>query len=109
MKTKREMRRKRKLSSRSSVAGTSTRPRLAVFRSNTRVSAQLIDDDRGVTIASAIVEKKNIAAGKDLGAKIAQLAKEKKITTVVFDRGGFRYHGTVKAVADAAREGGLSF
>lgn len=103
------MRAKRKLKSRVLVHGTSMRPRLAVYRSNTRVAAQLVDDDKKVTIASASVKGKNVQAAKELGTKIADLAKAQKVTTVVFDRGGFQYHGVVKAVADAAREGGLVF
>lgn len=103
------MRSKRKASSRVSVHGTAVRPRLAVYRSNMRVSAQLIDDEAHVTIASAAVTGKNIAAGQKLGETIAEKAKTHKITAVVYDRGGFRYHGVIKAIADAARAGGLSF
>lgn len=108
-KTKNDMRLKRKLSIRRRLSGTADRPRLAVFRSNTRLSAQLIDDDKAVTILSSWTKGKNIAAAVKLGAVIAELSKEKKITTVVFDRSGYRYHGAIRAFADAARSGGLVF
>lgn len=109
MKTRKEMRAKRKLASRVLVHGSASRPRLAVYRSNTRISAQVIDDDAHTTVSSAVVVGKNIEKAKELGAAIAKKALEQKISTVVFDRGGFRYHGIIKAVADAAREGGLVF
>ncbi len=108
MKTKKDMRLKRKLSIRRKVRGTSARPRLAVFRSNARLSVQLIDDDAATTIASSWTKGKNIAAAKELGTKLVELAKAKKITAVVFDRSGYRYHGAVKALADAVREGGIT-
>lgn len=108
MKTKKEMRLKRKLSIRRRLSGTAARPRLAVLRSNTRIYVQLVDDDKAVTILSAWTKGKNVKAAAQLGATIAQKAKEKKITTVVFDRSGYRYHGAVKAVCDAVREGGLA-
>ena len=95
------------------------RARLSVFRSSQHIYAQLIDDDKGVTLASASTIEKplreggktgaNIAAAKAVGKLIAERAKEKGIKDVVFDRGGYIYHGRVKALADAAREGGLSF
>ena len=99
------------------VAGTAERPRLAVFRSLKNISAQVIDDKAGHTLVSASsVEKKagigsggNVAGAKDVGKLLAQRAKEKGITKVVFDRGGYLYHGRVKALADAAREAGLEF
>ncbi len=103
------MRAKRKLASRVLVRGSEARPRLAVYRSNTRISAQLINDDARVTFLTASVKGKNSAAATALGKEIAEKAKAKKISTVVFDRAGFRYHGVVKAVADAARAGGLVF
>jgi len=109
MKTKNDMRLKRKLTIRRKIAGTKMRPRLAIFRSNTRLYAQLIDDDEKRTILSVWTKGKNIAAAKTMGANIAQAAKARKITSVVFDRSGYRYHGAVKAFADAAREGGLVF
>ncbi|MEK7074059.1 MAG: 50S ribosomal protein L18 [Patescibacteria group bacterium] len=107
MKTKKEMRLKRKLSIRRRLSGTALRPRLAVFRSNMRLTVQLVDDDRAKTILSAWTKGKNSKAATELGKKIAEMAKAKKITKVVFDRSGYRYHGAVKAIADAVREGGL--
>lgn len=89
------------------MSGDASRPRLAVYRSNTRISAQFIDDQTHKTIVSGWVKGKNIAIAQKLGTDIVQKAKEKHITKVVFDRGGFRYHGVVKAVADAVRAGGL--
>lgn len=95
------------------VSGTAARPRLAVFRSNTAVYAQLIDDVAGKTLAAADSRKeKNGTAtekAKVVGAEIAKKAGAVKVTEVVFDRGGFRYQGIVAALADAAREGGLKF
>ena len=98
------------------VQGTSERPRLAVFRSVAHIYAQVIDDSKGQTIISASsVEKAsktnggNVAAAKLIGKAIAQRAQEKGIKKVVFDRGGYQYHGRVKALADAAREAGLEF
>ena len=89
---------------RAKVKGTSERPRLAVYRSNRYVEVQVIDDAMGKTLFSAKMDD-----AKKLGAEIAKRAKDAKITAVVFDRGGFRYSGAVKAVAEAAREGGLKF
>jgi large subunit ribosomal protein L18 len=104
---------------RKSVSGTPERPRLVVFRSLRHVSAQLIDDVAGRTLAAASTAEKelteglkhggNKAAGKAIGAAIAKRAQEKGITTVVFDRAGFRYHGVIKELADAARAAGLKF
>jgi large subunit ribosomal protein L18 len=102
---------------RKSVKGTPERPRLAVFRSNKHISAQVIDDVEGVTLATAsTVEPElrsagggNVAAASDVGRLVAERAKAAGVTTVVFDRGGFRYHGRVAALADAAREAGLEF
>ena len=101
------------------AAGTSGRTRLSVFRSSKHIHAQLIDDEKGVTLAAASSLEKamrenaktgaNIAAAKAVGKLIAERAKEKGIKEVVFDRGGARYHGKVKALADAAREAGLKF
>lgn len=95
------------------VRGTSERPRLSVFRSNTSVFLQIIDDTENKTIVSA--NMKEIKKGtktekaKELGKVIAEKALAKKIKTVVFDRGGYKYHGRVQAVADGAREAGLEF
>ncbi|MGZ8866897.1 MAG: 50S ribosomal protein L18 [Thermoanaerobaculia bacterium] len=101
---------------RKKVTGTTERPRLAVFRSLKHVYAQVIDDATGTTLASASSREKdssskgaNAAAAKAVGALIAKKAKDKGITRVVFDRGGYQYHGNVKALADAARENGLEF
>lgn len=99
---------------RSVVGGTSDRPRLAVFRSASHIYAQLIDDKAGKTLAAASsAEVKTKAAKADLstqvGTAIADKAKAKGITAVVFDRGGYRYHGRVKALAEAARAAGLEF
>jgi large subunit ribosomal protein L18 len=101
------------------VRGTSDRPRLTVFRSLRYVYAQVIDDDRGVTLVAASTLDKaaagdlkstgNLTAGKRLGAVIAERAKDQGISTVIFDRGGFKYHGVIRAIADGAREAGLKF
>ena len=101
---------------RRNIKGTQERPRLAVFRSLKYIYAQVIDDASGKTIASASSREKdsgakgaNAAAAKAVGALIAKKAKDKGITQVVFDRGGYVYHGNIKALADAARENGLEF
>lgn len=102
------LRQKRKARVRSKIYGTGVRPRLSVFKSNNTLSVQIIDDTKGVTLVSARVNGKTKAFGKELGEKIAKLAIAKKITTVVFDRSGYRFHGTVKEIADSARTGGLT-
>ncbi len=107
MRNKKELRSKRKVRIRAKIVGTSTRPRLSVYRSNTALYAQVIDDTLGKTLVSHAVQGKTKTQGKLLGTEIAKKAKAKKITTVVFDRGGYRYHGAIKEVADGAREGGL--
>lgn len=100
---------------RKSLSGTSKRPRLCVFRSNKNIEVQIIDDVKGVTLASSssmtlkLPLGSNIEAATKVGTEIAKKAKEKKIKTVVFDRGGYVYHGRVKALAEAARAGGLEF
>jgi large subunit ribosomal protein L18 len=101
---------------RSKVAGTEARPRLAVFRSLKHITVQIIDDSKGHTVAAASsTEKKagitggNVAGAKAIGKLIADRAKEKGIKAVVYDRGGYLYHGRVKALADAARAAGLEF
>ena len=98
---------------REKLSGTAERPRLNVYRSLNHIYAQLIDDQKGETLASASTLKLktggNVAAAKDIGKAIAEKAKEKGIKKVVFDRGGFLYHGRVKALAEAAREAGLEF
>ena len=109
----RQMRHKRV---RGKISGTPERPRLNVFRSNTNIYAQIIDDVNGVTLASASTLDKefegatgNVEAAKKVGLKIAEHALAKGIETVVFDRGGYIYHGRVAALAEGAREGGLKF
>jgi len=94
---------------RKKISGTPEKPRLSVFRSNKSIYCQVIDDVNGVTIASAASKGSNAAAATEVGKAIAEKAKAKKVETVVFDRGGNLYHGRVKALADAAREGGLKF
>jgi large subunit ribosomal protein L18 len=97
------------------MVGTTERPRLNIYRSLNHIYAQVIDDSKGVTVVSAstVAAKAktggNVAAAKEIGKQIAERAKEKGITKVVFDRGGYIYHGRIKAVADAAREAGLQF
>jgi large subunit ribosomal protein L18 len=104
---------------RKKISGTPFRPRLAVFRSQSHIYAQVIDDEAGKTLAHASSLDKDLRADKKKGATvdaakavgslIATRAKEKGVDTVVFDRGGFQYHGRIKALADAAREAGLKF
>jgi large subunit ribosomal protein L18 len=97
---------------RAKIAGTAERPRLAVFRSNKYVYAQLIDDEASSTIAAADSRNEKgsrLEAAKAVGAAIAKEAKAKKVSAIVFDRGGFKYQGIVEALADGAREGGLEF
>jgi large subunit ribosomal protein L18 len=117
MKTVRAQRAKRHKRVRRHVGGTSERPRLSVYRSNKHIYAQLIDDLSGKTLAAASTVEASLkngsgtsadSAGK-VGTLVAERAIERGIKSVVFDRGGFRFHGRVKAVADAAREKGLSF
>ena len=117
MLTKAIRREKIKFRVRKKVVGTAARPRLSVFRSNTDIYVQLIDDDSAKTLASASSKDKDILAqkvtksekSKLVGAAIARKAAELGLKDVVFDRGGYLYHGRVKAVADGAREGGLVF
>jgi large subunit ribosomal protein L18 len=98
---------------RAKLSGTGERPRLNVYRSLNNIYAQLIDDEKGVTLVSASTIKLktggNVAAAREIGKTVAELAVEKGIKRVVFDRGGFLYHGRIKALADAAREAGLEF
>src|SRR4051812_38663132 len=103
---------------RKKLRGTPERPRLAVFRSVAHIYAQVIDDTKGITmVAASSIEKHlettktggNVAAAKEIGKRVAERAKAKGINRVVFDRGGYLYHGRVKALADAAREAGLEF
>jgi len=103
--------RKRRI--RAKVSGTANMPRLAVFKSLTSMEVQLIDDAKGVTLLCShgkkLKVKNDISGAKKVGEDIAKKAIAKKINKVVFDRGGYKYHGKVKAVADGAREGGLKF
>ncbi len=113
MTTKKEKRLKIKRRIRGKISGTAARPRMTVFRSNKQISVQLIDDLTGKTLASATSAGLEAApkvelAGK-VGEAVAKKAQEAGITTVVFDRNGYLYHGRVKALADAARNGGLKF
>jgi large subunit ribosomal protein L18 len=118
-KDKRGPRDKRHYRLRRWVRGTAARPRLAVFRSLNHIYAQVVDDDNGRTLVAADSRSKefrvgnpkggNVAAAKAVGALLAQRAKAAGLTSVVFDRGGYQFHGRVKALADAARAGGLVF
>jgi large subunit ribosomal protein L18 len=119
IKDRRSARDKRHYRLRRHVRGTAGRPRLAIFRSLNHIYAQIIDDDTGRTLATADSRSKgfvsehktggNVAAAKAVGTLLAAKAKAAGINSVVFDRGGFQYHGRVKALADAARAGGLVF
>ncbi|HET8644591.1 MAG TPA: 50S ribosomal protein L18 [Vicinamibacteria bacterium] len=119
VKTKEDIRARIKARIRKKLAGSQARPRLAVFRSQSHIYAQVIDDDAGQTLcAASSLDKElkakfkrgsNLDAAKAVGQLIAGRAKEKGVEAVVFDRGGFQYHGRVKALADAARESGLKF
>ena len=111
-----QQRLKRHARVRGKISGTPERPRLAVYRSNANISAQIIDDVAGVTLVSASTHEKefegncgNKAAAKRVGELLAERAAAKGITEVVFDRGGYLYHGRVSELADGAREGGLKF
>ena len=109
---KNEARLRRHRRVRNKISGTAARPRLDVFRSAKHIYAQIIDDEQGVTLVSASTMDKdfnggNVEAAAEIGKKVAAKALEKGITEVVFDRGGYVYHGRVKALADGAREGGL--
>ncbi len=112
-----DMREARHARVREKVVGTSVEPRLNVFRSNSNIFAQIIDDEKGVTLVSAssidkelkIENGSNVEAAAKVGELLAKRAKKAKITKVTFDRGGYQYHGRVKALAEAARENGLEF
>ncbi|MCE5228309.1 50S ribosomal protein L18 [bacterium] len=117
--TKREGLERRHQRVRRKIAGTAARPRLCIHKSLRHLYAQVVDDDAGRTLCFATTNKKavrgevkhcaNIAWAKKLGAEVGQLARTAGIETVVFDRGGYRYHGVIKAFGDAAREAGLKF
>ena len=110
---------KRHMRIRKNLSGTASKPRLSVFRSNKYIYVQIINDDEGKTLVSASTKEKavaenlkntcNVEAAQFLGKTIAERALEKGIDTIVFDRGGYAYHGKVKALADAARDAGLKF
>lgn len=114
-KTRHELRSARHKRIRKRVDGTTEKPRLAIYRSLKHIYAQIIDDTKGVTLVSASSMEKDAVGGgnkdgaKAVGTRLAERAKEAGIGRVVFDRGGFRYHGRVAALADGAREGGLEF
>lgn len=118
MTSKKEVRQGKHKRVRKKISGTTTTPRLCVYKSLSHIYAQIIDDQKGVTLAAAstldkdlqeLQSKTNIEAAKRVGGSIASKAHEKGITQVVFDRNGYKYHGRVSALADAAREGGLEF
>lgn len=114
---RKEVTRKRHYRLRRRLAGSSERPRLAVYRSGKHIYAQVIDDSRSITLASASTVEKdlrnvsgaNVEAARKVGELVAKRAKNAGVTAVVFDRGGFLYHGRIAALADAAREAGLDF
>ncbi|MFI3272591.1 MAG: 50S ribosomal protein L18 [Pseudomonadota bacterium] len=116
--TKNEARQRRKVRIRKKISGTPARPRLVVYRSNLHVYAQIVDDTTGTTLAAASTltiarQQEGVHANKAgaelVGKEIARLAKDKDVTSVVFDRNGYLFHGRIKAVADGAREAGLEF
>jgi large subunit ribosomal protein L18 len=113
--TKPQQRLRRRRRVRAKVRGTAERPRLSVYRSNRGMFAQLIDDEAGRTVASVSWTESDLRKlapmeqAKKTGEELAKRAKQAKVETCVFDRGGYRYHGRVKALADGAREGGLKF
>ncbi|MBD3363186.1 50S ribosomal protein L18 [Candidatus Dojkabacteria bacterium] len=114
MREKEEYRKRRKMKIRKKISGTADRPRLAVFRSNAHIYAQLIDDENNVTLGSASdldlkAKGTKTERAETVGKEIAKIAKSKKIETIIFDRGGYKFHGRVKALADGAKEAGLIF
>ena len=117
--SRQKVRLKKHLRIRNRISGTAERPRLSVFRSNSHIYAQVIDDEAGRTLVSAstldkdlrgsLTQTDNVEAAEKVGEEIAKRAQDKGIKTVVFDRGGYIYHGKVQALADAARKAGLEF
>lgn len=113
--SKNELRKKRHERVRAKISGTSLRPRLSVFRSNSNISAQIVDDEKGITLVSSstinlgLNKPFNVESAAKVGEDIAKKALEAGLKTVVFDRSGYLYHGKVKALADAARSVGLEF
>jgi large subunit ribosomal protein L18 len=112
-KSRNKLRLHRKKRIRAKVFGTAKKPRLCVFRSLSRTEAQIIDDVKNVTLIQSDIKKikakNNVKGAEDLGKDIAKKCLAKKITEAIFDRGGYKYHGKVKALADGARAGGLKF
>ena len=112
MKSQRE---RRKRSIRIKIEGTSKRPRLTVYKSLKYISAQIVDDSKGITLVSASSQEKDLKSGKnvniakEIGKTLASRAKDKNISEVVFDRNGYIYHGKIKSLAEGARESGLKF
>ena len=112
---RKEYRQRRHARVRQKISGTAAKPRLCVMISNKHIRAQLVDDEQGATLVAVSsggksgVGAKNVAGAKAIGQRLAELAQAKSVTSVVFDRGGFKYHGRIKALADAAREAGLKF
>ena len=112
---RKEGRQRRHVRIRRKITGTAERPRLCVMVSNKHIYGQLVDDEKAVTLVSvssagkSAVGDKNVAGATLIGKRLAELAKEAGITALVFDRGGYRYHGRVKAIADAVREAGFKF
>lgn len=107
MNTKRVLKSKRQARIRAKVSGTAVRPRLAVYKSNVSLYVQLIDDEKRKTIFSQSIKGKSMEKAKQLGVQVSALMQKKGIKTIVFDRGGYRYHGAVKTLADSIREGGV--
>jgi len=114
--TRHEARKRRHARVRRSLRGTANRPRLAIYRSNRYIYAQMIDDDAGITLAAASSQEKDLRSkslttetASEVGKLIGARARDAGVTEVVFDRGGYRYGGRIKALADAARESGLEF
>jgi large subunit ribosomal protein L18 len=107
-KSKKLIQSKRVARIRAKVRGSAVRPRLSVYRSNKAVAVQVVDDEKKVTLFSVQGTGKNMKSAKVIGESVAKIAKEKHIKTMVFDRGGYKYHGVVKTIADSVREGGIT-
>jgi large subunit ribosomal protein L18 len=107
MNTKREKRARRKIRIRARVSGTASRPRMNIYRSNKSLYVQIINDDTHEILISSSIKGTTVAKAKELGQSVVTDLKKKNIKAIVFDRGGYRYHGVIKALADSTREGGL--
>jgi large subunit ribosomal protein L18 len=107
--TKKQMRVRRHLRVRNKVRGSSERPRMSIFKSNSKIEVQFVDDDKNITLLGISSSAKNLEAARNIGAKAAELALSKGINEVIFDRGGFSFGQNLKALADSAREAGLKF